>query len=310
MPEEKSARIIWVSLAIMVVASLAGSAHAVIGGAVAAGEDRFGITKVFPTVEGGREWFIDMDEPEDGTFDPRTAIEKQEDGSWRVSGHDNGKYQVRMNVYTPEGAEEWKNVEITGYAKIVRTTGHSSSAGSDLENVLQWYARSGEEHSDSDPCEGTSIKGRLHLDGSVGWKKEIWHTGGYTDERGVRKAVDPLLTEQNSKGRYYDGGWFGFKVIIYNIDNDSAVKMEAYIDEHATDEWEKVSELVDDGGWYADKKKFGSENCGNARDHVLTEAGPVVAFRSDDFVWDFKDLSVREIGPTVQELSILQFSLQ
>lgn len=310
MLEDKSSRIIGAALAIIIAASLAGSAHAVVGGAPASGQDRFGITKVYPTLEGGREWFIDMDEPEDGMFDPRTAIEKQEDGSWRVSGHDNGKYQVRMNVYTPEGAEEWKNVEITGYAKIVRTTGHSSSADSDLENVIQWYARSGEEHSDSDPCGGTSIKGRLHLDGSVGWKKEIWHAGGYTDERGVIKAVDPLLTEQNSKGRYYDGSWFGFKVIIYNIDNGSAVKMEAYIDEHATGEWEKVSEFVDDGGWYADRKKFGGEDCDRARDHVLTEAGPVVAFRSDDIVWDFKDLSVREIEPPVQDSSILQFSLQ
>lgn len=118
------------------------------------------------------------------------------------------------------------------------------------------------------------------------------------------------MTEQNSKGRYYDGSWFGFKVIIYNINNGSAVKMEAYIDEHAADEWEKVSELVDDGGWYADRKKFDDEDCSSERDHVLTEAGPVVAFRSDDIVWDFKDLSVREIEHPVQDASILQFPLQ
>jgi hypothetical protein len=63
-----------------------------------------------------------------------------------VSGHDNGKYQVRMNIYTPKGSEEWKNVEITGYAKVVRTVKHPSDADSDLENVIQWYARSGEKH--------------------------------------------------------------------------------------------------------------------------------------------------------------------
>ena len=103
MLEEKSARIIGAALAIMIAASLAGSAHASVGGALAAGEDRFGITKVYPTLEGGREWFIDIDEPKDGIFDPRTAIEKQEDGSWRVSGYDNGKYQVRMTVYTRKG---------------------------------------------------------------------------------------------------------------------------------------------------------------------------------------------------------------
>jgi hypothetical protein len=294
------------ALALVIVVSFSGSAHASVGGALAAGEDDFGITKVYPTKEGGREWFIDMDEPEDGIFDPRAAIERQQDGSWRVSGHDNGKYQVRMNVYAPEGSEEWKNVEITGYAKVVRTVGHSSGK-SDLQNVLQWYARSGEEHSDSEPCDGTSIKGRLHLDGTVGWKKEIWHTGGYTDERGTAKAIDPVVTEQNSKGKYYDGTWFGFKVVIYNIKNDGAVKMEAYIDENATNEWKKVSELVDDGGWYADSDKFGKEDCDRERDHVITEAGPVMAFRSDKIVWDFKNLSVREIEPPVQDSSILQF---
>ena len=300
MLEEKSARIIGLFLAIAILGSLVGNAHAAVGGDAAAGYDRFGITMVYPTLEGGREWFIDMDDPEDGVFDPRTTIERQDDGSWRVSGHDNGKYQVRMNVGTQEGEKEWKNVEITGYVRIARTTGHSSSADSDLENVIQWYARSGEKHSDSDPCEGTSIKGRLHLDGSVGWKKENWHAGGYTDERGVNDTAEPLLTERNSEGRYYGGNWFGFKVIIYNI-GDDAVKMEAYVDRRADNEWEKVSEYVDDGQWYADKKKFGGEDCGRDRDHVLTEGGPVASFRSDDMVWDFKDLSVREIKPPAQD---------
>jgi hypothetical protein len=31
-----------------------------------------------------------------------------------VSREDNGKNQVRMNVYTPEGEEEWQNVKIIG----------------------------------------------------------------------------------------------------------------------------------------------------------------------------------------------------
>jgi len=292
------------AFAAVIMTSFTCSAYASIDGALGAGEDNFGITMIYPTKDGGREWSINMDDPEDGIFDPRAAIERQQDGSWRISGHDNGKYQVRMNVYTPDGSEEWKNVEITGYAKVVRTVGHSD-AESDLQDVLQWYARSGQEHSDHNPCEGTSIKGRLHLDGTVGWKKEIWHTGGYTDERGTVKAMAPVVEEHNSKGRYYNGTWFGFKIVIYNIENDSAVKMEAYVDENATNEWRKVSELTDDGGWYADSKKFAKADCGRERDQVLTEAAPVVALRSDYIVWDFKDLSVREIQPPALDSSIL-----
>src|ERR687888_332878 len=126
MLEDISARTICAAIAILtILTSLSGSAFAYVNGsAISASEDVFGITKIYPTKEGGREWSINMDKPADGVFDPRTSIEKEPDGSWRVSGHDNGKYQVRMNVYTPKDEEEWKNVEITGYAKVVRTVGH------------------------------------------------------------------------------------------------------------------------------------------------------------------------------------------
>lgn len=79
----KTARIIGATLvvAVMLLSSLSCGAYASIGGAIGAGEDDFGITKVYPTKEGGREWFIDMDDSEDRIFDPRTTIERQQDGS-------------------------------------------------------------------------------------------------------------------------------------------------------------------------------------------------------------------------------------
>ena len=66
--------------------------------------DKFGVEKIYPTAPGGREWLIDMDNPtSDGIFDPGTAITKNSDGSWRVSGKDSGKYQVHMSVKIPPG---------------------------------------------------------------------------------------------------------------------------------------------------------------------------------------------------------------
>jgi len=54
---------------------------------------------------GGREWFIDMENPlKDGIFNPHSNITEEEDGSWQISGRDSlGKYedQVRMDVSTP-----------------------------------------------------------------------------------------------------------------------------------------------------------------------------------------------------------------
>jgi hypothetical protein len=40
----------------------------------------------------------------------------------------NGNYQVRMNVITPPGQDEWKNVEITGYVKVIDTAASDDDA--------------------------------------------------------------------------------------------------------------------------------------------------------------------------------------
>ena len=184
-----------------------------------------------------------------------------------------------MNVNTLKGQQQWKNVEITGYAKII-------SAESSIDH-LSWYARGG-RHSSSVPCEGTSLKGDIRVNGEVFWQKEIWHTGGYTDERAKAKVTDSIL-----------GRWIGWKVVIYNINNDKAMKMESYLDDKNNNNWKKVTELIDKDGWYADTsdKVFYSANCGRPKDYIITNSDPIVTFRSDNMIWDFIDLSVREIQP-------------
>jgi hypothetical protein len=242
--------------------------------------DKFGIKKMYPTSEGGMEWYIDTINPKnDGIFSitDNYNITKQTDGSWRIDVP-----MVRMNVITPSGAEPWKNIEITGYAKVV-----SMSSPNNTTTALDWSARGGRQNAGV-PCEGTALHGGLHVDGSVGWKKEIWQHGGYTDERAKAKVTDSIL-----------GRWIGWKVVMYNINNDTAVKMESYLDYKNTNYWVKVTDLVDDGGWYADTPDniFYSANCGKAKDYIIINGGPIVTFRSDYLVWDFKKLSVREIIP-------------
>jgi hypothetical protein len=254
--------------------------------------DRFGIKKIYSTKQGGREWFIDMNNPKaDGIFSIKSKhnITKQIDGSWRAADSD-----TRMTVDSPYGAEPWKNVEITGYLKIISVIPRNNTAVNgnveDNNNTdLDWYARGG-RHSSSVPCEGTALHGGLQLDGSVRWKKEIWHTGGYTDDRANPKVItDPIF-----------GRWIGWKAIIYNMHNGSAVKMESYIDNTDTNYWIQVANLTDAGGWYATSpdNEFYSADCGKQKDYVLANPGRYVTFRSDNIVWNFKNLSVREIQPT------------
>jgi hypothetical protein len=200
-----------------------------------------------------------------------------------------------MNVITPPGQNEWRDVEITGYIKVIDTAyddHNDDDDGNDNEPspdaAITWYARGG-RHSDTVPCEGTSLKGILHINGLAAWQKEIWHTGGYTETRSAIDATGPILDK-----------WIGWKVVMYNINNNTAVKMESYIDENANNNWRKVNELVDSGMWYADYPDsiFYSADCNRPKDYVITNSGPIVTFRSDNIIWQFKELSVREIDAT------------
>jgi hypothetical protein len=242
----------------------------------------FKVKEIYPTKAGGREWFIDMANPQaDKLFDLGSPIYRQLDGSWQVSGKAGSKYedQVRMKVGTPEGEDQWKNVEITGYVNVL-------SADS-LSDHIDWYARGGTQ-STSVPCEGSALKGWISADGTVSWIKEIWHTGGYTKVRDTHKVTGSIVNR-----------WIGWKVIMYNIDNNKAVKMESYIDDNDNNNWRKVSEIVDNGGWLAKSSdiEFSSADCGRPKDYIMTNSGPMVTFRSDNMRWDFADLSVREIQP-------------
>jgi len=247
--------------------------------------DNFGIREIYPTKENGREWHMNMENPQEDehfsiTFNPN--ITRQEDGSWRISTP-----VVRMNVNTLEGETNWKNVEMTGYAKIAGVIANSSNKV--IENDLTWYARGG-KHNQEIPCEATAYMGGLYDNGKVGWKKELWFVGGYTDERQSAKVTNSLVDR-----------WVGWKVVIYNINDNSEVKLESYIDNTNTNYWIKVTDLVDDGGWYAkmpDSHFFDAE-CSKDKDFIITDSGSTATFRSDNLIWDFKNLSIREIEPPV-----------
>lgn len=245
--------------------------------------DKFGIREIYPTKENGREWYMNMENPKEDehfsiTFNPN--ITRQEDGSWRISTP-----VVRMNVKTLEGETNWKNVEMTGYAKIAGVIANSSNKV--IENDLTWYARGG-KHNQEIPCEATAYMGGLYDNGKVGWKKELWFVGGYTDERQSAKVTNSLVDR-----------WVGWKVVIYNINDNSEVKLESYIDNTNANYWVKVTDLVDDGGWFAKMpdSHFFDADCSKDKDFIITNSGSTATFRSDNLIWDFKNLSIREIQP-------------
>ncbi|MGB7884788.1 MAG: hypothetical protein WBL44_18885, partial [Nitrososphaeraceae archaeon] len=260
--------------------------------------DSKAITEIYPTKENGREWYMNMSRPENDslvsvTFDPN--ITKNTDGSWHISYP-----HLRFNVNTPSAVEPWKNVEMTGYVRVVSTNSSLLAPSNTTDNLddddedevdIAWYARGGRRNSEV-PCEGTAYFGGIHPDGIVSWKKSIWWTGGYTDERFGNKIIDSVI-----------GKWIGWKVVMYDImlgnNNTTAVKLESYLDLNNSGNWTKVTDIIDNGGWYArtpDAEFFGA-NCDRPKDYVVTNSGPIATFRADYMILDFRDLSIREIQP-------------
>ncbi|MPZ07166.1 MAG: carbohydrate-binding protein [Nitrososphaeraceae archaeon] len=259
------------------------------GGGDAGTNDKFGIKKIYATKSGGEQWFMNMQDPSN---DPRTSepsMSRNSDGSWRVTSG-----QVRYGVFTSSGylpdqvekdhsviasrgymqsPNDWKNVEMTGQIKY--------NSGGDDE--WTWYARGG-RHTGSgweDGCEGVALKGSLaYTGGQVRWAKEQWHVS-YVFQPWKNSPADG------------DGKFVGFKVAIYNmqLNGKTVVKMESWIDPNNNNQWQKVYDFIDQGGW-------GNEGgeCRGASDQIVTWGGPIASFRWDDGnSIDIKNLSVREI---------------
>ena len=129
------------------------------------------------------------------TFEPN--ITRQADGSWRISKTDSefSNPQIRINVDTPSGKEPWRDVEMTGYIKIISINSLSTATNSstspahksEIEDIA-WYARGGKRNEEV-LCKGTAYFGGLHPDGTVSWKKSICRTGGYTEDRLTQKVL-------------------------------------------------------------------------------------------------------------------------
>jgi hypothetical protein len=246
-------------------------------GAAATSRDAGGFeaSELYPTKPGGREWFLNATEPRDGLLmiSPAAALlYGRPDGSWEI-GWETGSREagLRMYVISPDG---WRDVEMTGYVKLESFS---------FDEEFAWAVRSG-QHTASNPCEGTAYYGALSFAGEATFQKEVAHfDGGYTDKRRSSMTVEPL-----------EDRWVGIKMAAYNV--EQGVKLELWVDDRADNNWIKIAETTDDGGW-SSREGF----CGRDSDHVISEPRPRVTFRVDNATFEFRDLSVREITLEPQE---------
>ena len=176
-----------------------------------------------------------------------------------------------------QSPNDWKNVEMTGIVKFV---------SGDSTDSWTWYARGGRHTGSGYPqgCEGTAYKVDLFYNGKVRFAKEQWHVSYVFT--GTKTPTIPT----NNIGKFV-----GFKGVMYNFQQGgkTVVKLELWVDPTLTNNWQKVDEFVDSGGWGSS-----AGECGGKPDQIITWGGPTATFR-----WDnannvsIKNLSVREIVP-------------
>lgn len=232
-------------------------------------KDQFGISMLFETIPEGREWFIDpVFPPADDIFEVRDqTIKRLDDGYWYAEGNP-PDFQTRILIKSPEGMELWKNVELTGYFRVLKTYGvaplgneSARDEPSEADYAIQAYARGG-IHSNqlmkgldgkerSLSCVGSAYKGKIYFDGGSSIAKEIGHPV-YASERFREVGLEKGSSNATSWTRVGEGlfeplvssyplqspsRWIGIKVVIYDYKENGIeyAKIQTYIDDDADD---------------------------------------------------------------------------
>jgi hypothetical protein len=283
----------------LIVDSTTGSAR--LCNLVISSTDKWGITKLNPTISGGREWFSKWDNGQARTFtwgqDPYDPeFHGRGDGSYSIDGQGILKAfstvpgsGIRMYVYdqnyhgtgySPSLFKTWNNVEVTVYYMRVSDTGVAYAgmvAGAKIRHVP-----------DSDLCGTRGYYGRFRHDGGIDFEKEIRHP---TSAVPKSREIKPWSVLPSNV-------WIGYKYIIRDVDGGTHVKLELWRDltngaNGGT--WEKLHEYVDTGGWGT-----GLTPCASGVDPAQIMTGTNLSvFIRDDEVSDvrYKRWSIREIAP-------------
>ena len=171
---------------------------------------------------------------------------------------------------------DYKNIEATWYLKY--------ETGTDPWVI---YARSSERRSSKRPCLGSSYRGYLAPNGQVRLAKETYF-GNRAFASDWKQAITALVADQI----------VGMKFICFNIENDTAVRLELWLDELNTNDWKLKDSFTDMGNnWGAGATKCG---CTNDRE-AITWGGPVVGFACEgsspsNTEYAFHHATVREIN--------------
>lgn len=220
----------------------------IVGMGVLPAEDRYKIKKIYPDSETPQMIYMNMDNP---SSDPLFRNEDNANmtrgiaGGWVQDGSDNGKYQVRLELWQDNPI---RDCEITVYAKWLADI----ASIVDSAYAYQVYRGGGHHTTNLEGQEGAAYKGRIKRDRSVVIAKEIRHADYTSNQGGIMKLEkDPY------------NNFIGVKLVVYNltspVNGRIPVKIEVWCDEYGMtpdgkldptkQNWKKYAEYTDKGGW-------------------------------------------------------------
>lgn len=276
--------------------------------------DVFGIAQFYPSAASTREWTSahwnnGVDRTVKYASDSYDPTDWTEDHSGSTNGfHIDGNGVMSMSGGSPRfhinslrttkvSAQFYLNIEFTAYYRRVGTT------GADYGGMIVG-ARSGplgHASSGGNDCDATTYYSRFRNDGKWDFEKELKHpTSDYWSGSGFH-TQDPLW-----KGNKVlpENRWIGMKYIIYNIENNTKVKLEVYIDSVSNGNpvngghWEKVGEVTDAGSWPAAPSAISGCSYTDQMMIILQGHGTLL-LRTDGDQADYKMVSIREIDTSV-----------
>jgi hypothetical protein len=268
--------------------------------------DSLGVQQIYKTKPGGSVW---VSTPNGLLSDPQfsdngASISSNGDGTYHVKGKSRmnvfcsvsaGKKgpefegystfdyeQLRKNGTWDDATADWKNVEMTAYVKFI-------SQLDGVSDECSWVVRSVRHNTASHSgCGGSSYHGNLHISGFGRFKKEDWHVS-YQNDALLKIGIGGVK-----------GKTIGLKFVLYNINNDEAVKLELYVDKDNNNTWIPFGDKIDAGDWSDNGPDM--KHCGALSNTAIISWGsPKVIWKWNGIDMEISKMSVREIIPGEKE---------
>lgn len=283
--------------------------------ALLASVDTFGIRQIYPTKAGTHTWnsvhwangiartvkyASDPYDPTDWTEDHSGGTDGfyiDGNGVMLMSGS-GPRFHINSLRTTKSVQQFFCDIEFTAYYKRL------GSAGQNYGGMVVGVRSDplGHASAGGDNCNATTYYARFRNDGKWDFEKELKHSGStYWSGSGYNKQ-DPLW----GGAKLPLNRWIGMKYVVHNVSNNSAVKLELYIDSVSNGEpvnggnWELVGTITDSGSWPSGDVS----GCGYDESAIILEGHGTVLMRTDGDTAVYKKVTVREIDPQTSDVFI------